>query len=135
MAGTARTSVSVPGMGTSVQFSRNAHMSDTLEPVLSEFLSDVSAVLHASLPAGTLQDHEVDSRSPAEACMCYQYPRLRQGTPPLSVHQIAIRGPKSGESDREAYMSASDLHVDPCDGGGRAGSCTIHCTRATRMPA
>ena len=58
--------------------------------------------------------------------MCYQYPRLRQGTPPLSVHQIAIRGPKSGESDREAYMSASDLHVDPCDGGGQAGSCTIH---------
>ena len=30
------------------------------------------------------------------------------------------------ESDREAYMSTSDLHLDPCDGGGRIGSCTIH---------
>ena len=136
MAGTARTSVSVAGKGTSVPFSRNAHMSDTLEPMLSEFLSDVSAVLHASLPAGTLQDHEVHSRSPAQACMCYQYPRLRLGTPPLSMHQIAIRGPRSGESDREAYMSASDLHVDPCDGGGRAGSCTIHtCHPTNRMAA
>ena len=126
MAGTARTSVSVAGKGTSVPFSRNADMSDTLEPVLSEFVSDVSAVLHASLPAGTLQDHEVDSRSPAEACLCYQYPRLRQGTQPLSVHQIALRGPRSGESDREAYMSISDLHVDPCDGGGSIGTVTVH---------
>ena len=130
MAGTARTSVSVAGTGTSVPFSRNAHLSDTLEPVLSEFLSDVSAVLHASLPAGTLQDHEVDSRSPAEACMCYQYPRLRQGAPPLRVHQIALRGPKSGESDREAYMSISDLHVDPCDGGGSTGTVTVHTCHA-----
>ena len=105
-------------------------MSSALEPAMSAFLSDVSEVLHATLPEGTLQDHEVDGRCPAEASRCYQYPKLRPGVKPLSSHQVAIRGPRGRasmhESDREAYMSTSDLHLDPCDGGGRIGSCTIH---------
>ena len=130
MAGRGRTSLSIGGKGTHIPYSRNACMSSALEPALSSFLSDVSEVLHATLPEGTLQDHEVDGRCPAEASRCYQYPKLRPGVEPLSSHQVAIRGPRGRasmhESDREAYMSTSDLHLDPCDGGGRIGSCTIH---------
>ena len=131
MAGTGRTSMSIAGRGTPIPYPRNAPTSDALEPYLTEFLSDVSEVLHAALPEGALQDHEVEGGCPVEATRCYQYPRLRSGTPPLSSHQVVIRGVRrSGGSrddeDMTAYMSTSDLHLDPCDGGGRIGSCTIH---------
>ena len=131
MAGTGRTSMSIAGERTHIPYPRNAPISDALEPYLSEFLSDVSEVLHASLPEGTLQEHEVDGRCPVEATRCYQYPRLRPGAPPLSSHQVVIRGVRRSSGSRDdqdgaAYMSTSDLHLDPCDGGGRIGSCTIH---------
>ena len=99
-------------------------MSDELEPCLSEFMSDVSEVLHVALPEVPWEDHEVDHACPPEAIRCYQYPQLRPGAPPLSSHQVVIRGPRgpgggaSHEQDRAAYMSTSDLHLDPCDGGG-----------------
>ena len=131
MAGTGRTSMSIAGLGTPIPYPRNETISDALEPYLTEFLSDVSEVLHAALPKGALQDHEVEGGCPVEATRCYQYPRLRSETPPLSSHQVVIRGVRrSGgsrdDSDMTAYMSTSDLHLDPCDGGGRIGSCTIH---------
>ena len=130
LAGTGRTSLSIGGKGTHIPYPRNESMSDALEPVLSKFLSDVSDVLHVALPEGSMQDHEVDGRCPRQAINCYQYPRLQPGVPPLSSHQVVIRGPRRGasrdESDRQAYMSISDLHVDPCDGGGRIGTVTVH---------
>ena len=129
-AGTGRTSLSIGGKGTHIPFPRNECMSDALEPVLSTFVSDVSEVLHVALPEGSMQDHEVDGRCPAQAINCYQYPKLQPGVPPLSSNQVVIRGPRRGacrdESDRQAYMSVSDLHVDPCDGGGRIGTVTVH---------
>ena len=131
LAGAGRTSMSIAGLGTPIPYPRNAPTSDALEPYLTEFLSDVSVVLHAALPQGAMQDHAVEGACPIEATRCYQYPRLRSGTPPLSSHQVVIRGVRrSGGSrddqDMTAYMSTSDLHLDRCDGGGRIGSCTIH---------
>ena len=140
LAGTGRTSIPIAGQGTHVPYPRNQSTSDELEPCLSEFMSDVSEVLHVALPEVPWEDHEVDHACPPEAIRCYQYPQLRPGAPPLSSHQVVIRGPRglgggaSHEQDRAAYMSTSDLHLDPCDGGGRIGSCTIHtCHNNTHM--
>ena len=134
LAGTGRTSLSIGGKGTHIPYPRNESLSDALEHKLSAFVSDVSEVLHVALPEGSRQDHEVDDRCPAEAIHCYQYPRLRPGVPPLSSHQVVIRGPRRGacrdDSDRQAYMSMSDLHVDPCDGGGSLGTVTVHTCHA-----
>jgi len=75
MAGTGRTSMSIAGLGTPIPYPRNAPTSDALEPYLSEFLSDVSEVLHAALPEGALQDHVAEGRCPVEATRCYQRTR------------------------------------------------------------
>ena len=98
-------------------------------------MSDVSEVLHAILPSSVLHQDEALLGWPCVAARAYQYPRLRDGTPPLHSHQVVIRGPRrvlvsnptdTSEMDRSAYMSVSDLHVDPWDGGGATGTCTVH---------
>ena len=135
LAGTGRTALHVGGKGTHVPYPRNPTIAEYMEPALSSFMSDVSQVLHATLPSSVLHEHEAQLGWPCGATRAYQYPRLRDGTPPLHSHQVAIRGPsRRGESsmtnteamDRLAYRSASDMHVDPWDGGGSTGTCTVH---------
>ena len=138
MAGSGRTSVVVDGQGTSVPFPRNSPVSDAMEPYLREFMSDVSVVLHHVLPRDLLQAHEVPPNCPPQVARAYQYPRLRTGCPQLCSHQVVLRGPRRShvcmggeEMDTAALCSMSDLHVDPLDGGGAAGSCTVHTCHAS----
>ena len=132
LAGTGRTTLHIGGKGTHVPYPRNPTISEYMEPALSSFMSDVSEVLHTTLPSGVLHEHEDELGWPCEATKAYQYPQLREGTPPLRSHQVVIRGPSRGgassmrDRDRVAYMSASDMHVDPWDGGGSTGTCTVH---------
>ena len=130
LAGTGRTSMRVGGKPTHIPYPRNATISDHLEPAIGAFMSDVSEVLHATLSSSDLHEHETELGWPSEAAGAYQYPGLREGTPPLRSHQVVVRGPSSmlGSEgiDRAAYLSVSDLHVDPWDGGGTTGTCTVH---------
>ena len=138
MAGGGRGSLEVAGKGTTVPFPRHARESDLLEGELGEMMSDVSEVLHEALPE-TMKAHAAPLGCPIAAVNAYQYPSLRVGVPPLSSHQVVIRGPcmtreegcTEEEADHAAYMSVSDLHVDVMDGGGAAGSCTVHTCHAS----
>lgn len=142
LAGGGRTSITLGEERSGVPFARNPTCSTRMEPALGEFMSDVSCVLHEVLPAGVMHAHEVPSSCPLRIACAYQYPRLRTHTPPLASHQVVIRGPRSGEPDEDrvgatlaagadhadlaARDSISDLHVDPWDGGGALGTCTVH---------
>ena len=66
--GRGRPSVSVGGGRSVLPFPRNPELSDDTEPVLSAFMSTVSALLHAVLPAGTLQDHSIGEGCPLARC-------------------------------------------------------------------
>ena len=127
MPGTGRTSVG----GSSVPYVRNEELSCAFEKQLGEFMSDVSVVLHSALPCAVLrsQGKGYGASSAAERAV-YQYPRLRDGVPPLHSHQVVLRGPtahsETTRSDVRAWLSASDLHVDPWDGGGELGTCTVY---------
>lgn len=142
MPGFGRGSVDV-GDGRSVPpFPRNPVESDAFEPLLSDVMSDVSAVLHHALPE-LMRTAHVPLLSPpsclADVEAAYQYPRLREGAGSLRSHQVVLRGPRPCEgaldADTEAFLSASDLHVDCWDGGGHVGTCTVHtCCRQEGLP-
>ena len=144
MPGSGRGSVQV-GDGRSVlPFPRNPDASDVFEPMLSNVLSDVSVVLHHVLPEHVLTAHmpvSLPSTRVADLENAYQYPRLREDAGPLRSHQVVLRGPSPTtrvcdvkcDADTEAWLSASDLHVDSWDGGGSLGTCTVHtCSRRGR---
>lgn len=113
-------------------FPRHPELSDEMEPTLSDFMSDVSVVLHAVLPQHAMEEHLPPPNCEPAACTMYQYPRLRHGVPWLSSHQVVLRGPRPNaagntcSADQEAVESLSDLHVDSFDGGHRLGAVTVH---------
>ena len=139
LTGSGRESLEI-GDGRSVlPFPRNPVESEALEEMLSEFISDVSAVVNHVLPDHVVASHAPLSKSARLVEDAYQYPKLRDDAGYFRSHQVVIRGPRSAggvdvtnaEMDREAYMSVSDLHVDAWDGGGSLGACTVHtCRRA-----
>ena len=122
--GSGRTSIRVAGENSCLPYIRNEDMTAETEPLLTEFMSDVSSVLHHALPEHMFEGHKVPSGCPPHVADAYQYPRLRKGTPPLSSHQLVIRGPETF-SDLSAYLSVSDLHLDTWDGVGGVGY--LHC--------
>ena len=126
LAGTGRKSLHIAGKGTHIPYPRNPTLSENLEPALSNFMSDVSQVLHATLPRSVLHQHAAQLGWPCEATRAYQYPRLRDGTPPLHSHQVVIRGPRRvllhnpttptdspemDEMDRSAYLSVYRIYM------------------------
>jgi hypothetical protein len=133
--GTGRGSVELGGENSNIPFPRNAQLSDSMEPLLGEFMSDVSAVVHEVLPPRLMAAHAPPLACPQHMVHGYQYPTLRPGTPPLRSHQVVIRGPGSLACDRSAWMGVSDLHVDKWDGGGELGTCTVHtCSMRVHNP-
>ena len=135
MPGRTRVSVSVGGAGSVLPFARNAALSDAMEGSLSDFLSDVSMVLHATLPTRCMRAQGDVYGACDEAMMdVYQYPRLRRDAAGLHAHQVVLRCAKRCDDaqadDIRAWEACSDLHVDPWDGGGDLGCCTVHvCSR------
>ena len=69
-----------------IPFPRSEGLGRRMEPILSAFMSDVSAVLHAVLPRHLMRSHEPPPECPLKASAMYQYPRLREGASPLSSH-------------------------------------------------
>jgi hypothetical protein len=144
--GYGRTSLGVGGGRSVLPFPRNPVESDEFEPLLSEVMSDVSAVIHHALPLSVTAAHAPLSSpfSPplSEVEEAFQYPRLRREVGALRSHQVVLRGPRrvgvserDPDADREACLSVSDLHVDPWDGGGSLGTCTVHtCSRLDGAP-
>lgn len=136
--GVGRQAVKVGGSMCVVPFSRNPEASTAVEPCLTNFMSDVSHVLHQVLPAAVMHAHASPSGCPREVSCAYQYPCLRSDAPPLSSHQVVLRGSipydmesSSVDSDERARQALSDLHIDPWDGGGDLGTCTVHvCSEA-----
>jgi len=132
MPGKARGSIVVGGGRSVLPFGRNPAWSDALEPSLGDFLSDVSAVLHQVVPPATMraQTSSVYGGNEHVISEVYQFPRLRESVGRLHAHQVVLRCPEStGDKvldDKHAWMAASDLHVDPWDGGGEFGCCTVH---------
>ena len=126
------------GTSSTIPFPRNPHASDEMEPVLSDFMSDVSVVLHTVLPESVMSEHAPPHNCPHIASAMHQYPSLRDGTPPLRCHQVVVRGPRPHTptssrqtidyciADEEAIASLADLHCDKFDGGGDLGTVTIH---------
>jgi len=136
--GGGRQTVRVGGSSCVVPFPRNVQLSTAVEPCLTQFMSDVSHVLHHVLPAATMQAHASPIGCPEEASRAYQYPRLRVDAPPLRSHQVVLRGSipdvQTGmDADEQALHALSDLHTDPWDGGGDLGSCTVYvCSEARK---
>ena len=137
--GGGRQSVSVGGSSCVVPFPRREQASAFAEPCLTNLMSDVSHVLHHVLPAHVMQAHDPPVGCPKEAIRAYQYPCLRPDAPPLSSHQVVLRGSLPGlpdlqsgvASDEQAREALSDLHTDSWDGGGDLGSCTVYvCSEA-----
>jgi hypothetical protein len=131
LAGKGRASVGSAGKRSIVPYVRNPAMTQALEAPLSEFMSNVSDVLHGALPQRVLQAQgSVQSSCPERVREAYQYPRLRKGSGHLHSHQVVMRSPAHGatqdEDDMLAMRAISDLHIDPWDGGGNLGSCTVH---------
>lgn len=140
MPGVGREAFHVGCQSFTLPFPRNAELSTKYEDVLGEFLSDVGEVLAFATPTMMQQSAEEDvvggknalSSMFAHAC---QYPRLRdECRSSIKSHQVWLRGLKSDwgheTADIQAWQSCSDLHVDPWDGGGKFGACTIYtCTR------
>ena len=132
--GVGRASLIVDGVCTNVPFPRNSALSDLIEPHLGDFMSDVSRVVHGVLANGGVHPVALHGMLEMRLARAYQYPRLRMDAGCIPSHQVVIRGPKfkpdRGHSeDFEAFLSASDLHTDPWDGGGELGSCTVHTCR------
>lgn len=138
MPGPGRGSVGASHARSVVPFVRNPPLSRALEPLLSEFMSDVSEVLHAMLPPDVLAAQGSECGACPESIQeVYQYPRMRRGVCTLHSHQVAMRSPiargtSMADDDKHARLCASDLHVDTWDGGGDLGTCTVHtCAAAT----
>jgi hypothetical protein len=138
LTGSGRESLEV-GDGRSVlPFPRNPVESDAFEPLLSDFISDVSEIMNLVLPGKVLKAQTPLSSNASQVENAYQYPKLRNGAGFFRSHQVVIRGPRhaglgvsNAAMDEDAYMSVSDLHVDTWDGGGELGACTVHtCQRA-----
>ena len=115
-------------------------------------MSGVRGILGVVLDGSVLAEHAPPAGCPDWVGRAYQYPRLWEGMGPFSSHQVWIRGPWRGgvgggggggvggelkgmghqevtASDELARRSASDLHIDPWDGGGALGTCTVHVCR------
>jgi hypothetical protein len=138
LTGSGRESLEI-GDGRSVlPFPRNPVESDAFEDMLSDFISDVSAVVNHVLPYHVVASHAPLAKDARMVENAYQYPRLREDAGYFRSHQLVMRGPRhagvdvtNAQLDRDAYMSVSDLHVDSWDGGGSLGACTVHtCRRA-----
>ena len=124
-----------------VPFVRNEEITCAIEAPLGDFMSDVSAVLHAVLPSSAMESQgQVYGSCPRSVREVYQYPSLRPGVHPLHSHQVVLRKPykcgaevrgKKGQNDLLARQSVSDLHVDTWDGGGELGTCTVHTCKTT----
>ena len=130
MPGVGRSSVGCGQSKSVVPFVRNVSLSTALEEPLGDLMSDVSVVLDQVLPRDVLTHKgEEYGCCPVGLREAYQYPRLRQGAPPLYSHQVVLRSAgcsgTSTEADLSAWRAVSDLHVDPGDGGGRFGCCTV----------
>ena len=138
--GKGRTSVSLNGARCNIPFSRcNPARSDAMEPLLSELCSSIGSCIEGAFEDEEGKSSESGVRSefqrwlhPSEdgvavqeeldwrgAC---QYPRAPVNGVTLPSHQVVVRGHKR---DEHPNWSASDMHVDPMDGGQPVGSAVI----------
>ena len=99
-----------------VPFSRNGSLSDAIEPQLSGLHASASVLLETCYPG--LCDSQHRGRELSTVELAWQFPAAVPGCPCLPTHQAVLRLGGPG--------SQSDLHCDPCDGGGEVGTCTLY---------